>query len=238
MLIGIVPVFNEEETIIGVLNKLEKQLGFLILVNDGSSDSTDFLISDWLKNRKGIHYISYKRNRGMACALLRGFNYIRDQYKKEEFSSEDIIITIDADGQHDADQIQGMYEYFNNNKLDVLIAQRDLSDYPYCRIFANKLLSLAASFLGRFKFNDIECGFKFLKLAFVINLLNYYTGYRYSCGGEIGIAASLLGYKVDNHYKIYAPYLRDGRTTLADFFIDIFFYFFTYLKIKLRRIST
>ncbi len=237
MLIGLLPVFNEEETITTILDKLERQVDYTVIVNDGSFDRTDFLISDWIKGRNNIRYLSFKKNRGMSYALLEGFYFILEEHKKGKFSHEDIIITIDADNQHDPNDISKICDYFKANKLDVLIAKRDFSNYPRHRILGNRLLSSFASFLSSFRFNDIECGFKFLRLDFISNLSNYYVGYRYSCAGEIGIAAALLGYKVDNQYKIETPYHRNGRTNFIDFFVDIFFYFLTFSKIKFSNVN-
>jgi dolichol-phosphate mannosyltransferase len=232
MLIGLLPTFNEKDSIISVLNKLEKQLDYIIIINDGSFDNTGTLISDWVKNRENIHYISFKKNKGMSYALWRGFNYICEQYKKGKFSSKDLVITIDADNQHNPNEINSMHTYFNNNNLDILIAQRDFSKYPKYRIMGNRLMSKTASCLGKFKFRDIECGFKMMKIAFIENLLNYYIGYRYSCAGEIGIAASLLGYKLDNNYKIQVGCYRKRGPNFLDLFINLVFYFLISVKIK------
>jgi len=235
MLIGLIPVFNEEESVTKVLNKIEKQVDYIVLVNDGSFDKTYFLISEWIKNRRNVQFISFQKNRGMSYALLQGFIYIFEQCKKGTFSREDVIVTIDADGQHDPEEVQSSYEYFNKNNLDVLIAQRDFSNYPKYRIFGNRLLSLIASCLGKFKFKDIECGFKMMKVAFVIDLLNYYIGYKYSCAGEIGIIASLLGCRIDNSYSIKIFHYRKKGPGLIDLFINLIFYFLVVAKIKMRK---
>jgi glycosyltransferase involved in cell wall biosynthesis len=235
MLIGLIPVFNEEKTIIGVLNQLEKKLDYIVIVNDGSFDKTDSLISNWARNKKNVYYLSFKKNKGMSYALLQGFRFVSQQRRKGRFSHEDAIVMLDGDGQHDPDEINNMYEYFKNNNRDVLIAERDFSGYPSYRILGNSFLSLIASYLGKFKFRDIECGFKMMKIAFIENLLNYYIGYRYSCAGEIGIAASLLGYKVDNNYKICVPYYRKRGPSFIDFFINLILYLLVVIKIKRKK---
>ncbi len=236
MLIGLVPVFNEENNIINVLEALEKQIDYTIIVNDGSLDKTDYLISKWLKaGKEHVYYFSYKKNRGQARALLLGFNFISEQYKKGIFSADDIAITIDGDGQHDPKDIKNMYIYFNDNNLDVLIAKRELSHYPKYRIFGNKLTSLVVSCLSTSKFEDIMCGFKMMRVAFIIDLLNYYIGYRFSYAGEIGITAGLLGYNIDNEYLIQCPYLRKGSPRFKDFLVNIILYLLLTAKIKFIR---
>lgn len=235
MLIGLIPVFNEEENVIEVLDRLKKQVDCIIIVNDGSTDRSDYLIKDWAKHRKDIHYLFYPKNRGMSYALLMGFNYIYQQYKEGKFQPSDLAITMDADGQHDPNDINSMYGYFNKNNLDVLIAKRDFFNYPKYRIFGNRLMSWFGSWLGKFRFEDIECGFKILKVSFIIDLLDYYIGYRYSCAGEIAICASRLGYKIDNQYPLRIPYYRKKGPGFIDFFINMIFYQLIVLKTKFRK---
>ena len=232
MLIGLIPVFNEEENVTRILNKLEKQLDYIIIVNDGSFDGTDSLVSAWTGNRKNTHYISYEKNKGMSYALLQGFKFICEAYRRVSFSRNDLVITIDGDNQHDPDEIKNMYEYFNNNKLDVLIAERDFSGYPGYRIIGNRLMSSIASRMAGFTYKDIECGFKIMKVSFIVDLLSYYNGFRYSCAGEIGLSARLLGYNIDNRYKINISYYRKRGPSFIDFFINLMFYFLIFYKIK------
>lgn len=235
MLVGLIPVFNEEKNIVEILNKLEKQVDFIIIVNDGSSDRTDFLISHWAKDRKDINYISLLKNKGMSYALLQGINFIFEQYKKGKLSNDDTVIMLDADGQHEPSDIKKMYEFFRKNNLDLCIAKRDFWNYPRYRIFGNILMSRAASWLSKFKFTDIECGFKITRVNFIVDLLKYYTGFRYSCAGEIGIMASLLGYKINNTYPIQVPYYRKRGPNVIDLFINLMFYLLIVLKIRFAK---
>ncbi len=234
MKIGLLPIYNEEKNIIEVLSRLEKQVDYIVMVNDGSSDRTGFLISDWIKDRKNIQYLSFHKNKGMSYALLQGFNFISGQYKKRIFSGADAVITVDADGQHDPEKINNIYEYFNKNILDVLIAKRNFLGYPKHRVFGNKLVSLLTSYLGNFKFSDIECGFKILKVSFINDLLKYYIGYRYSCACEIGIIASLLGYKIDNDYSIKVAYFKKKGPGFIDFLNNLILCFVAAVRIKTK----
>lgn len=235
MLIGLVPVFNEEENVLGVLDKLERQVGRIVIVNDGSFDKTDLLISKWVKDRENASYLSFKKNKGMSHALRQGFIYISEQCKKGIFSLKDVIVTVDGDGQHDPDTIKYIYEYFNNNNLDALIVRRDFSNYPRYRILGNKLISLVASHLGGFKFNDIESGFKILKISLVKDLLKYYIGIRYSCACEIGLIASLLDYKIDNSYSVKIPFYRNRGPTFIDLLLNTIFCSLVFLRIRLSQ---
>lgn len=235
MLIGLIPVFNEEKTILNILQKMEKYVDYIVIVNDGSSDNTDSLITGWAINKERKYYISLRNNRGMAYALLQGFNLIFDEHRKGIFSRNDAVVTIDADEQHNPEDILGMYSYFMNNNLDLLIARRDFSVYPRYRILGNKLLSIFVSCLAKFKFYDVQCGFKILRLSLISDLLSFYTAFRYSCACQIGIIASRLGYNIDNNYLIDSPYYRKGGPGIFDFFVDLLLYSLVTLKIQLAR---
>jgi len=237
MLIALVPVFNEESNIIRFLDRLVSQTDYIVIINDGSGDRTGELISGWMRDRKNIKYIFFKKNRGMAKALLQGFGFIKTEYESGKFNCQDILVTIDADGQHNPSTIKEMQVYFTGKNCEVLIAKRNLENYPLYRVIGNKLISFLNSLVGRFKFEDIESGFKMMKIGFIPDLLNYYTGYRYSCASEIAIIASLLKYKVDNSYSIMVPYYRKRtrRPGIIDFFINIVFSFLVSVKISFGK---
>jgi glycosyltransferase involved in cell wall biosynthesis len=235
MIIGLVPVFNEEKNVIAVLEKLERRVDYIVIVNDGSMDNTDFLVSNWRKKRNNIHYISLKKNRGMSYALLQGFYFIVEKHRKGEFLKKDVVVTIDADGQHNPDEISNIHKYFEENNLEVLIARRDFTHYPVYRIIGNKVVSLIISLMAKFKFRDIECGLKMFRISFIANLLHYYLGFKYSCAAEIGIIAARLGYKIDNNYKITVPYYEQGGPKLIDLFFNLLFSLLLTLKINLKK---
>jgi len=235
MLIALVPVFNEEKNIIGVLNKLEKQMRHIVIVDDGSFDKTKLLVSEWVKNKDDAHFISLKNNRGMSYALRQGFIYVSEKVRAGKFSIDDLVVTIDGDGQHDPDEINRIDEYFRRNNIDVLIGNRDFSNYPRYRVFGNRLISMLASRLGNMKFNDIECGLKVLKMGFIEDLLLYYIGIRYSCACESGIIASLLGYKIDNSYPIRVSYYRKRGPGFLDLLINLLSCVVVALRLRFRR---
>lgn len=101
----IMPVFNEESKIQGVINQVLKSYnGNLLVVNDGSTDRTNEILEKYFIGK--IKIIQHRENLGYGAALITGFNYaIKNDYK--------IVITMDADGQHDPSYITNFLNEIN-----------------------------------------------------------------------------------------------------------------------------
>jgi hypothetical protein len=65
-------------------------------------------------------------------------------------------------------------------------------------------------------------------------LLDYFTGWRYSCAQEIAIITALSGFRVDNNFRVKIAYYRPG-TTIRDGFIVLFMSFYTWLRFRQGR---
>lgn len=80
----IIPFYNEGERIIGVLNKITKNQNFdkIILVNDGSIDSWEKIVKNYIKKNKLTHtsLISYKQNKWKSHAVYRGLQKVTSKY--------------------------------------------------------------------------------------------------------------------------------------------------------------
>jgi polyprenyl-phospho-N-acetylgalactosaminyl synthase len=114
----IVPAFNEagviEETLSGLL-----QRGFqVVVVDDASVDNTASIL-------KGmpVHYLRHRINLGQGAALQTGIRYA---LKK----GASVFVTFDADGQHDAADIQPMIDRLASGQRDIIFGSRFASDRP------------------------------------------------------------------------------------------------------------
>ncbi len=90
----IVPTYNNVLTISGVISDVKRYVPDVIVVNDGSTDNTGEL----LRKEDGITLIEFSQNRGKGAALKEAFRVAREK----GFTH---AITVDADGQHLADDI-------------------------------------------------------------------------------------------------------------------------------------
>ncbi len=233
--IVVIPVYNEEETLLNTLNEISSAVDSIIIINDGSTDSSAKKISGWITGKSNVYLLSLKINRGKSYALKKGFDKVCELLKEDKINNDDIVITIDADGQHLGGDIDLICNYFIKGDYDLLITCRDFAKYPLFKIIGNKILSLTASLLSGIKYNDIECGFRFMKAETISEIMKYYTGFKYSCEQEIGIIAGRLNYKIDNNYLIMPRFYRSRGTKIPDGIINVFFGIRAFIKVKFKK---
>ncbi len=117
-IVAVMPAFNEEKAIGQVLLKLKKYTDQVIVVDDGSRDQTSQIASE-----NGAIVYRHPINRGLGGALGTGI-------KAALLNGADIMITVDADGQHDPEEISSMIRPILDNEADVTIGSRFLIKQP------------------------------------------------------------------------------------------------------------
>lgn len=232
-IIAVIPVFNEAKTLADVLGRISSQVDILVCVNDGSTDKSLSMLEDFARKRKNTYIVDRPLNGGMAGALKSGFLFVLYLEKIMVVAGGDIVVTIDADGQHKPEYIDEIVKYFIVRKADVVLTRRDFSVYPLYKILGNRFLTWTNSLLSGVKYNDVESGLRFLKIKTLRPILNFYTGVRYSCAQEIALISAGLGFKIDNDFQVGIAYYRPG-TTLGDGFIVLFMSVLTYFRLKLH----
>ena len=232
-IIAVVPIYNEAKTLKGVLERIGSQVDDLICVNDGSMDDSLSILERFAKNRKNTFVVDRPANGGMAAALKTGFLFVLYLEKLGKTSGGDIVVTIDADGQHKPEYIGEIVKYFIHKKVDVVLTQRDFSVYPLYKILGNRFLTWTNSVLSGMRYNDVESGLRFLKVKTLRPILDFYTGVGYSCAQEIALISARRGFKIDNDFKVGIAYYRAG-TTLWDGFIVLFMSLLAYARLALN----
>lgn len=217
----VIPQFNEERTIIGVLNRAYPFVDRIVVVDDGSTDASGALIQSWAQDHPRLVLLTLRDNLGMSGALLVGFAYVASLLKRGDLSTDDVVINIDADGQHLPEDIPPALDAMRAKGVDVLLGRRDLTCYPWFKKIGNWGLSAWASLLTRRRYHDVECGFRLMRAEVVPDLLRYFLGRRYGCAQEIGVITALRGWRVDNTFATtithYRPRARiwDGLTNMT-----------------------
>jgi UDP-N-acetylglucosamine---dolichyl-phosphate N-acetylglucosaminyltransferase len=147
----VIPAYNEEQTISEVIRGL-KQYGFgtLIVVDDGSSDRTGELAC-----QEGVILLRHILNRGLGGALGTGITAALRL-------GAEVIVTFDADGQHEPDDIPRLLEPIITGEADVVIGSRMLEPIgmPYPRRLANWTANIITYFLFRGWTTDSQSGLR------------------------------------------------------------------------------
>jgi glycosyltransferase involved in cell wall biosynthesis len=195
----IVPVFNEEKTVGKILEKLykvkidgvEKEI---IVVDDGSTDSTASEISNLKSQISNLTVLQHETNRGKGAAVRTGI----------KAASGDYIIIQDADLEYDPEYIKKLVKPILNGKVKIVYGTR-LNRLPnltkeertprfLLHFFGNRILSFITSILYAQWITDMETCYKLFPKKAVSGMKLNAKGFEF----EPEITAKLLkkGYKI------------------------------------------
>ena len=180
----LIPAYNAEETIGSVLEKVRSFHFDVIVVDDGSLDQTGEIALQF-----GAHLLKHPRNLGKGTALRTGFQSIlRKDYE--------LVITLDADGQHDPLAIPFLLKVFQSVEPDLLIASRASEFYrmTWLRRFWNRLGVKAVARLCHADITDSQSGFRLIRTEIVKGISLTTTGFEMEL--ELLIKACKSGFGV------------------------------------------
>jgi glycosyltransferase involved in cell wall biosynthesis len=147
----LVPTYNNEQTLEKVLYDVLLYTDAVIVVNDGSTDSTPGILSKF----PGIELVSYERNKGKGYALRQGFMRAVEK-------GYDYAISIDSDGQHFADDLPKFLFALAENPSAVIIGARNMgqSSVPGKSSFGNKFSNFWFWVETGLKMQDTQSGYR------------------------------------------------------------------------------
>lgn len=187
----ILPAHNEEK----IIGKLVKEIKLsnsdfeIIVVDDGSSDNTYKAALD-----AGAVVVRHPYNIGNGAAIKSGVRV----------AAGDIIILMDADGQHHPSDITKMVAGIDG--FDMVVGTRtDRCDVSLFRTFGNKVLIKVAEFLSGHKIPDLTSGFRVVKRERMLEFLHLFPN-KYSYPTTLTLAMLKTGYFVK-----YLPLDSIGR---------------------------
>lgn len=180
---AVIPFYNEKEFLFDVISETLKFVDKVIAVNDGSSDGSEKTIN----NLERVQVISLNHNYGKGYALQEGFNECIHQ-------NFDIVITLDADKQHNPASIPEFI--FQLNHFDIVIGNRlnDTNDMPIQRILSNKITSFLLTIKTGQKILDSQCGYRGYKTDLLKDVKS--NSYGYEAESEMIIYAARSGFKI------------------------------------------
>lgn len=201
----------------------------IVIVDDGSIDNTRMEIERFIFDssagegeRAPVQLVAFDHNRGMSAAYYEAFRAIGRRVEAGDLSNDDLILTVDADGQHNPDLLDRLIRITLDEELAALVAERDLkgSGYTAYKRAGNAVMSWWGTLWAGRRWRDIESGFRIFTVGPLLDALRFYKGYKYSETVEVAVILSRLGYKTRNNVKIPVPVFR-SRTRLYDVAVDL-----------------
>ena len=148
-IVALIPAYNAEPFVGSVIRRAKSHVP-VVVVNDGSKDRT---LAE--ATAAGATVIDQQPNQGKGAALQRGFRALLDE-------GVAAVITLDADGQHDPDEIPLFVEKFRATGADLIIGERDFSKMPFVRRLSNTVGRRAFSWAMGRRVNDNQSGYRLL----------------------------------------------------------------------------
>jgi glycosyltransferase involved in cell wall biosynthesis len=149
----VVPAYNEEKTVENVLEDLLK-MGFdFVVVDDGSSDNTNKIVTRIIKEKQKGLLCKHLLNRGLGAAIKTGIEAALAQ-------GADIIVTFDADGQHDPNDINTVIMPIIKKEADVAVGKRDFKEMPSSKKYGNQIMNFITLIFYGIRVNDSQSGLR------------------------------------------------------------------------------
>ncbi len=195
----VIPTYNNDRTLGGVIAGVRRYCADIFVVNDGSTDRT----AEVLASTEGIRTIAYARNRGKGYALRRGLRAAREAGFR-------YALTIDSDGQHYPDDIARFIERIERRPDTLLIGARNLTadNMPARNTFANRFSNFWYLVETGRRLEDTQSGFRLYPLRQLGRLRSLCSRYEFEV--EVIVRAAWRGVEVENiPVKVY--YAPDGE---------------------------
>lgn len=154
----VIPVYNEEDSLNELVERIEKatkdlhQPYEIVFINDGSTDKSQEVIDRLASAHNNIGSITFRKNFGKSAALSAGFKHVK----------YDIIFTMDADLQDDPVEIPRFLAEIENG-YDLVTGWKENRLDPKEKTIPSKLFNAMTSKMSGLKLNDYNCGFKCYK---------------------------------------------------------------------------
>ena len=151
----IVPVYNEarslEQLVPEILAKCEAHNWQAIFVNDGSRDESGKLLDNLVGPSLRAQVIHHKLNRGYGGAIKTGIRHTKTSY----------LVTVDADGQHDLDNIDRILQFALESEADMVVGNRgkhgNMNAY---RALGKRIIRMFTRMMMPLPITDLNSGFK------------------------------------------------------------------------------
>lgn len=172
----VISLFNEEESLPELISWIEKVASRekysyeVIMVDDGSTDSSWKIIKELSEKNPVIRGISFRRNYGKSAALYHGFKAAEGK----------VVITMDADLQDSPDEIPELYRMVTEDGYDIVSGwKKQRFDNKLTKNLPSKLYNWTARKVTGIQLHDMNCGLKAYRNEVIKNIEVYGEMHRY-----------------------------------------------------------
>jgi glycosyltransferase involved in cell wall biosynthesis len=198
-LVAVVPAFEAEATVGAVVAGVRRRLERVIVVDDGSTDATSRAAA-----AAGATVERLPENRGKGAALRRGI-----ELGLADPAGPEALLLLDADGQHDPEDLAQLVAAWDRSRPDLLIGARlaEAERIPPVRYWTNYIGSRILSWMTGLELEDSQSGYRLLAAPLARRLGLVSDGYAIE--SEMLIKAAKLGARIE-HVRVRAIYNGAG----------------------------
>lgn len=178
-LVVIIPAYNEEKSIVKVINQIPRTITNIekieiLVIDDGSQDKT----VNEIKNNTSASVVSHHKNLGLGASFATG---LEQAIKRQA----DIVVTIDADNQFDPQDINKLIKPIIDKKYDCVTGSRFIDKnfspdkIPFIKKWGNKKVAFLINKLTGQKYYDVSCGFRAYSKQAILNI-NIFSNFTYT----------------------------------------------------------
>jgi glycosyltransferase involved in cell wall biosynthesis len=191
----VIPVYNERDALPGLLDEARRACEALdldweiVVVDDGSTDGTRGLLEEEARMRDDLRVVRLRRNFGKSAALAAGFRY----------TSGDVVVTLDGDGQDDPAEIGGLLRKLDEG-YDLVSGWKRQRRDPAVKRWSSRLFNLVTRRLSGLELHDFNCGLKAYRRRCALSLDLYGELHRF-----MPVLAAQKGWRVTELAVAHRP---------------------------------
>ena len=201
--VACIPAYNEENSVERVIIGTRRHIDEILVVDDGSKDHTGLIA-----RRLGAPVIHHDKNLGKGVAIRDGLGWAKD-------NNIDILVALDADGQHDPDDIPELIGPLQAGEADIAIGsrvkgRRGPASMDRITLASNRVVSCMLSLRYGGDFTDLQSGYRAFNRKAIETLFSRLRSTRFEIELEVFSKAKAYGLTIKEVPVRYHE--RTGRT--------------------------
>jgi len=205
----VIPAYQPNESLIKLVSELIKNSDQRVIVVDDGSESSLKYIFEKLSSFENVQVLIHATNLGKGRALKTAFNEFLVNYSQKHSG----VVTVDADGQHDFDDILKVIKASNSKQNAVVLGARDFTgtNIPFRSRFGNLITRYFVHFIIGLKLKDTQTGLRVIPTQYIEKFLRL-KGERYEYEMNMLIALRQNNIKAEE-VPIKTIYIESNRSS-------------------------